>query len=219
MKVTKKQLKQIIREEIQQEGILDSIKDFFRSRNKAWDASDFIGQMNKLEDELDTLVETYRMRLYDVEESERREIVAKYKDLIRRITGLSERVAIFKDRLKHSKQVAEAGRITAFVTAALESIADRIEAVDKASAFEARKEAERVAAEEKEAMKRLKRQASAEAVRREIARLEAESKAREREYIRRYAMKERDAFSESKLTKEAIKRIIREEIKNAKGNK
>ena len=216
MKVTKKQLKQIIREEIQQEGILDSIKDFFKGRNKAWDASDFIGQMNKLDDEVDDAVIASRRGL-DGDES--REIVEKLKDLIRRIEGLSERVAIFKDKLKHSKQIAEAGRITAFVTAALESIADRIEAVDAAAAEKARIEAERVAAEGKAAMKRLKRQASAEAVRREIARLEAESKRREREYRRKYAMEERDAFSESKVTKEAIKRIIREEIKNVKGSK
>lgn len=47
-------------------------------------------------------------------------------------------------------------------------------------------------------------------------RIKAERDAAAREQREKYAMKTRDAFSESKITKEDIKQIIREEIKNFK---
>jgi len=203
MKVTKEQLKQIIREEIQQEGFLDSMTRFIKGTSKEYDA--FIKKYEAARAKRKT------MNLMQAAEDGNKQ---PFFDYIEMMTKLGEENLRFDPKDIGTDQKNIQKNIAGFIERTLQRAADSIAEIDQ----EAAKEAERKAEE-------LRQKRKAEFANRPmvgvLTRAEKEAarksrKASERKRNKKYDIQTRDAFSESKITKEDVKQIIREEIKNFK---
>ena len=211
MKVTKKQLKQIIREEIQQEGIFDSIKDFFKGRNKEFDIYSVIAENN-----LDEL------KNYD-ENNE-----AQIKRYLEMIKDDAEKNLAFPVEELNSKEARKQRDLARRQENLIDDLVTDLEILDRAAAAKAREEAAELEKRREEARERYEYLAAQAAERKRKRDELAYRNKRAREEREMYGSDDSDAFlsrhesknkTGSKLTKEAIKQIIREEIKNVKGRK
>ena len=210
MKITKKQLKQIIKEEIQQEGFLDSIGDFIKGTNKEYSAF-----LKKYDAAMLKRSKGIKDRFDAAERGDKQ----PFFDMIEMLTKLGEENLRFDPKKLSSSQKTHQASISKNIEARIQSAADDIAEIDQNAAEEAERKAEEL---------RQKRKAELEREREIGSRFEDEyermtpaqrrklRKDSEREYNKKYDIRTRDAFSESNLTKESIKRIIREEIKNFK---
>ena len=211
MKVTKKQLKQIIREEIQQEGIFDTIKDFFKGRNPK-----FMANISSAEYMLD------KYKTYD--ENDKDEI-ERYIKILKR--EADENLSFPVEEL-NSKEARKQKDIATRFADRIDDLVMDLARLDRAAAAEARKEAAELEKRREEARERYEYLAAQEAERKRKRDELAYRNKRAREEREMYGSDDSDAFlsrhesknkTGSKLTKEVIKQIIREEIKNVKGNK
>ena len=211
MKVTKKQLKQIIREEIQQEGIFDTIKDFFKGRNPK-----FMANISSAEYMLD------KYKTYD--ENDKDEI-ERYIKILKR--EADENLSFPVEEL-NSKEARKQKDIATRFADRIDDLVMDLARLDRAAAAEARKEAAELEKRREEARERYEYLAAQEAERKRKRDELAYRNKRAREEREMYGSDDSDAFlsrhesknkTGSKLTKEVIKQIIREEIKNVKGSK
>jgi|TARA_B100000282_G_scaffold33791_1_gene21406 hypothetical protein len=205
MKITQKQLKQIIREEIQQEGFLDSIGDFIKGTNKEYSA--FLKKY-------DAAMKKRSKGIKDRFDAAERGDKQPFFDMIEMLTKLGEENLRFDPKKLSSSQKTHQASISKNIESRIQSAADDIAEIDQNAAEEAERKAEELRQKRKAEFANRPMVGVLTRAEKEAAR--KSRKASEREYNKKYAMRTRDAFSESKLTKEDVKQIIREEIKNFK---
>ena len=211
MKVTKEQLKQIIREEIQQEGVFDTIKDFFKGRNRKFDVYSAGAEIS-----------LNRLKNYDENDKDQ---IERY---IKILKDDAEKNLAFPVEELNSKEARKQRDLARRQESLIDDLVMDLDRLDRAAAAKARKEAAELEKRREEARERYEYLAAqAEERKRKREELAYRNK-RAREEREMYGSDDADQFlrrhesknkTGSKLTKEAIKQIIREEIKNAKGSK
>ena len=204
MKVTKRQLKQIIREEIQQEGVFDAIGDFFKGKNKKY--VEFMKTADKR-----------RMALGDYDLNDKQAIERDLEELKK----LAEENLSFPADTLNSMESKRRDRFAKRLADEIEVTIEDLARLDRLAAEEAQREAEELERERQQSRAEALARARAKTTGRKQAGRTAAERAKikkdsEDKYYKQYDIKTRDAFSESKITKEDIKQIIREEIKNFK---
>ena len=208
MKVTKKQLKQIIREEIQQEGFLDKIGDFVKGTNQ---------QFRTFIKKYDAAMQKRSKGMQDRFDAFDRGDKQPFFDMIEMLTKLGEENLRFDPKKLSSEQKKQQVSISQQIERRIQGAADDIADIDQAAAEEAERKAEELRRKRKEELERKTTSGTADEYERMTpAQRRKLRKDSEREYYKQYDIKTRDAFSESKITKEDVKQIIREEIKNFK---
>jgi len=205
MKVTQKQLKQIIREELQQEGFLDSIGDFIKGTNKQYSA--FLKQYHA---EMQKLSKEYQ-DAYDAAERGDSEPIL---DQLGSYDSLAKKNLGFDPKDLSSEQRKQQISVSQKLEKIMQSRSEDLDDINQAAAEEFRKKMEDIRQKRKAEFANRPMVGVLTRAEKEAAR--KSRKASEREYNKKYDIRTRDAFSESKLTKEDVKQIIREEIKNFK---
>jgi len=242
MKVTQKQLKQIIREEIQQEGFLDKLKGMFGGKKE--EPEDPESPENRAAAK--AAKEAERAASDEASELEMRKIL-KDVDKFMKDMGLKNYAKAVHRAMRADMQLAPATGNEYFVLSDAEELGINPKGNYRGAGSIARviekyitrqlgpmgfyRDAQGVLGGNKtksldlflDKMKGFAHQGdkylgttrALDAEERE-RRIKAERDAAAREQRKKYGMSDRDAFSESKLTKEDVKQIIREEIKNFK---
>jgi len=227
MKITKKQLKQIIREELQREGIFDKIANVFRGKNE--DYEDYVDL--KLEFFLKRLSKKLSAVEFEMDNNPPEPKLEALKDLRDEIFEKLDKLRSFK--LNNTEQQRDRGEYYATLWRYIKRIEGSEREVYSEQAAAKRRELEayleKERAKEEAYLEKIKRAEEEEKARisayykgleaqkaldRKLAKLPVDDSADS--YLRRHESKKKTG---SKLTKEAIKQIIREEIKKAKGSK